>query len=478
MNSMKYTQKNIGKPIIELVHEYEVLSQKGTVGKFEKTVLCDIADYYEQEAAFEKALNAIDHALSVFGLSIDLIIKKINILIKNSKGVDAIEYLDFKVNPNMSEPRIQLLKAKVLISLKNYEDAFPILEELKFEHTFSNEILSEVFLCEAGIYESLFQFEKMYYALQESILLNPKNNDALIRMWLCVEINKKYEESIHFHKSIIEEAPFSYLAWFNLGHAFHYKRNYKKAIEAFEYAFLINPDFELAYRDCADVCMDICQFDKALECYVELRNRIGDESELYLNMGICYERMNDDQSAKALYFKSISLDSHNDEAYYRVGTCFLREEMYELAIHYLQKAIQLEERREEYFAALGNVYSQIGDHKNAVEAFEAATEVAPEIPIYWVQFASYYMSLFDYDSALEVIEQAEIHAVGAEIFYCKAACLFNQNNRSEALTAMEEALIDNFNMHPLIFDFDKSLRRNKDVRAIVRYYRGEQDFKS
>jgi len=87
------------------------------------------------------------------------------------------------------------------------------------------------------------------------------------------------------------------------------------------------------------------------------------------------------------------------------------------------------------------------------------------------------MSLFDYHSALEVIEQAEIHAVGAEIFYCKAACLFNQDNRSEALTAMEEALIENFDMHPVIFDFDKSLRENKDVKAIIRYYRGEQKLK-
>ncbi len=474
MNSMKHNDQDTEQNLTELVFEYEVLSQKGTVVKYEKTVFCKIADYYEKESNMEKAIDTIDHALRNFGFSIELAIKKINLLIKGNRGEEAIEYIEVQLIEYSSVFQIQYLKAKAYISCKQYEVALSIFNQLSLDDCLSKEELSSVHLAEAGIFERRFEFEKMYYALKEAILQNPKNNDALIRMWLCVELNKKFDDSLVFHKALIDQDPYSYLAWFNIGHAYHYKRNYKKAIHAYELAYAINPNFELAYRDCAEVCMDICNYRKALKCYQELLSRGHEESEIYVSMGICHEKLKNTEEAKLYFYKATGIDDHNDEAYFNIGRCFADGKQWGSAIHYFEKAIALDDRREEYWSAIATAYVQIGNQKEAINAFEMSTEVAPEMPIYWLQFACYYLTKGNLSEALDVLDLAGLHAVGAELDYCKGVCLMKLGRKTEALEALHEALTDNFDMHQLIFDLDKSLKQNKDIKAILRYFQGEQ----
>ena len=46
--------------------------------------------------------------------------------------------------------------------------------------------------------------------------------------------------------------------------------NYEEAIKAFEFAYLVQPDFIFAYRDCADALLTLGKFDEALSCLEDL----------------------------------------------------------------------------------------------------------------------------------------------------------------------------------------------------------------
>src|SRR5690625_6815507 len=81
-----------------------------------------------------------------------------------------------------------------------------------------------------------------------------------------------FEESIELHKHIINEDPYSYMAWYNLGQAYSCVGQYEKALAAYEYSYLIEPGFELGYQDRGDLFFELGRYKEALECYNEWRS--------------------------------------------------------------------------------------------------------------------------------------------------------------------------------------------------------------
>lgn len=59
-------------------------------------------------------------------------------------------------------------------------------------------------------------------------------------MWYCVELAGKQDESVELHKAILDENPYSYLAWHNLGNAYYDMGYFEKSIEAYEFVVTIN----------------------------------------------------------------------------------------------------------------------------------------------------------------------------------------------------------------------------------------------
>ena len=65
------------------------------------------------------------------------------------------------------------------------------------------------------------------------------------------------------------------------------------------------------------------------------------------------------------------------------------------------------------------------------------------------------------------------YTVAPELLYCKAVCLSKLNLKKEALEVLDEALVDNFSLHQSLFELNPQLRFDKDILAIINYYKGE-----
>ncbi|MBK9582693.1 MAG: hypothetical protein IPO48_12530 [Saprospiraceae bacterium] len=81
-----------------------------------------------------------------------------------------------------------------------------------------------------------------------------------------------------------------------------------------EYSFIVNPDFESAYLDCADTCLQIKDYERALEIYIEANSKFGPNNELMVNIAHCYIYMDRISIAKQWLLKSIKLDAFNDDS--------------------------------------------------------------------------------------------------------------------------------------------------------------------
>lgn len=118
----------------------------------------------------------------------------------------------------------------------------------------------------------------------------------------------KFDESIKLHSEIIEKDPYLWLAWYNLGRAYTGVGLYEKALDAFEFVNAINEDYDLAYREAADVHYRKEEFEKAIQMFETAHDKSGGFEDYSFRIGLCYERNDNLKEARFHYRKAVRLD--------------------------------------------------------------------------------------------------------------------------------------------------------------------------
>ncbi|MEO1258561.1 MAG: tetratricopeptide repeat protein [Bacteroidota bacterium] len=430
-----------------------------------------LIDYYEGEYLFERALEVVDYAILQYSLSLNFHLRKAEILLQSGLAEQALATLDkvdFLVPDCLTA---KLLRAEGFAALDMHAEALDLLEELQAEVKGND--LSKVYTHQALIYHYQKQYEREYHMLAAALRIDSNNKEALSRMWYCVETARKHQESVQLHKMIIDENPFSSLAWYNLGASQQYLANHEEAIEAYEYAFLTNPDFAFAYRACAEVCMDIKDYRRALNCYQDLIERCEPDDDLFLCIGKCYVHLGNYAVARTFFQRALLFNPLNDEALFHIGTSYAGQKNWKDSISYFLKAIRINELNEEYFKAVGEAYFQIGNHKDAEIHLKAAADIAPELADYWIRLARFYLDTQRLEDALSVLDEAEEYTFGSELLYYRSAFLFKMGKKREALLVLEEALCEDFYAHDSMFHVMPIMATDSEVKAVISIFQPE-----
>ncbi len=449
----------------ELIFEYEAMSQKGTVGFYEKTVFLQLIEHYLNEQLFDHALEVIEHAVRQHPFSGNFHIVQAQLYLEKNCENLALEALDKAILYAPSVFEVQILRAEALSSLGNYAEAFEILDDLLLNA--NAEQSSEIHLSKALVFETKKRYKDMFLALKKAAISNPENTDALERIWFSVEMTQQYDESIKLHKELIDINPYAYIAWYNLGYAYSAKNDHKNARDAFEYAFIINDKFEFAYRECAESCIQLNDFGQALKCYNELLEHFDADADLFFKIGLCHESLGDNEKAKAFFLKARAIDENNDEVYLHLGNCFMKERKFDSAKAAFKKALLIDDLKEEYYIALAEVYQQTNELDLAHSFFQKATDIAPETGQCWVHYASFLMQTGKKELALNILDEAELYAYGTELTYCRIACLFSLGNRAEALILLKKTLTKSYNNLHYLFQITPALKDDEEIQNLV-----------
>ncbi len=451
-----------------LVAAYEEQFKSGEMAYFEEKAYLKIIEFYEKDHQLDKALEVAGHAIAHHSYSADCYTRKAELLIGLGKEQEALQVLEEARLYAPMEPEIDLLCAEALAGLGHTAEALSAMEGLREQA--NPELLSNIYLVESIIFEREGEHERMFLSLKAAIDLDPENVAALERFGVCVELSRKYEESITIHEAILDQDAYSAVAWFNLGQAHAYLGNYEEAISALEFAFVIDEDFEDACRECASLCFELKQYNKALKYYYELMEAFEPDSEVYTAIGQCYFHLGQHNASLAFYNRAIQLDPLNDEIFYYIGQCYAQEESWQSATHFFEKAIQVEDQREEYFIALGEAYWKTERMEEAADCFRQAVEVNPEESEAWVQLAAFFLGAGQPETALESVELGIEETESTELLYCRAACLFQAGRRQEACFWLGEALIEDYEAHFLLFRLLPHLEEDSDVVSLISAY--------
>ena len=236
-----------------------------------------IIRHYLDKRKLDKAERAVEDALQHFQYEAKLYALKAEILRKSGELDASLEMIEEAICISPLETQYTFDKALILSEMEEHDEAMRILSIIRPYLTGREMYLYH--LCLSRVFESQNEYGQMFNSLEEALRFNPESEEALELMWSCVTMGRLHERSIRFHKKFLDKYPYSYLAWYNLGHAYSSLNMYELAIDTMEYSFLINEEFENGYMDCAEICQQVGMYQKAMEIYMEAYELFGPDAE-------------------------------------------------------------------------------------------------------------------------------------------------------------------------------------------------------
>ncbi len=460
--------------LINLITDFEYKFDQGILDYLDEKTLNQLIEYYESELLYDKALEVVDIALEQYKYRSEFYITKARILINDNKLESGLIFLDKAEIIAPYERDILILKVKALSIKKEFEKAEALLIELK-SYAMKDDLI-DILLAESFYYEHRKDYKEMYNVLKECLKLDYSNKEALDRFVLAVEVSKNFKDSIIFNTALIDAHPYNHLAWYNLGLSYYGTWEYEKAIDALEYSFIIDQNFEQGYMECAEVCVQQNDFARALDIYKEVNERFGPDQDVMINIASCHMKLNQIVEAKILLLKALKMDSHNDEIYYMLGECFAMNNNWYSAINAYLKGIEIDAEREEYYLALAKSYVQVEEYNKATINFNKACQICNEETIYWKEYACFIIKMGLYKEALLILDEAEEYTFGSDLLYCRAITLFFMKKKKLGLEILAEALEEDYSQYHIIYELAPELEIDQEISSMIKYYCEEANF--
>ena len=398
-----------------------------------------IIAHLDEKDAIVEAIEAADIALSQFPSSALLMIKKADLLLATRKYTEALALLNTAALYDHKDMNLFILKTDAFLALDQPEEAIVLLQEALhlFEGAERTELLFEL----ADVYDDHEAFDKVFDCLQLILEEEPTNEEALYKICFWTDFTGRNEESIVLHQKMIDEQPYNALAWFNLAAAYQGIKLFEKAIDAYQFAIVIDEKFDYAYRNMGDAFLRIRKYREAIEALEKVLELSRPEDVIYEAIGHCYHRMKNFAQARFHYKKAVHLNPDDSRLYQKIAGTYMQEEHWELAIKQLEHALRIHKHINEYYILMGECYMHLLQFKEAAQFFGTVVKNKPKQIAGWEYLIKCLVANEQLDSALEQTELAYMSTQGKVIFiFYRSAILFMMGKTAEGLLQLEMAL--------------------------------------
>jgi tetratricopeptide (TPR) repeat protein len=355
------------------------------------------------------------------------------------------------------------------LALDQPDEAITLLQEALhlFEGAEKTELLFEL----ADVYDDHEAFDKVFDCLKLILENDPTNEEALYKICFWTDFTGRNEEGIVLHQKMIDEQPYSALAWFNLAAAYQGIKLYEKAIDAYQFAIVIDEKFDYAYRNMGDAYLRLKKYKEAIEALEKVLELSRPEDVIYEAIGHCYHRLKNFAQARFHYKKAVHLNSEDSRLYQKIAATYMLESKWQMAIKQIEHAIRINKHINEYYIMMGECYMYLDAFKEAATYFGIVVKNKPKQIAGWENLIKCLIANEQYDSALEQTELAYMSTKGKVIFvYYRSAILFMMEKPKEGLLQLEMALSKSRKwLNKLIKFYPELIHDPKVVELISQY---------
>lgn len=435
----EYPYQEDRENIQELLKQYERLRRGQGNSFLEEDAFEKIILYFEDREELPKALEAANRAIEQYPYSAALMIRKAEVLLGCRLYHDALEILDQASLFDSGDINLYILRTDAYLALDQQEKAAQQLQDAldQFEGEERLELLFEL----SDVYDDYEEFDKVFDCLKMILEQDPNNEEALYKICFWTDFTGRNEESIRLHQQIIDEFPYSELAWFNLAAAYQGLKLYEKAIDAYQYAITIEEKFDYAYRNMGDAFIRLRKYKEAIEALEKVTELAKPEVVIYEAIGHCYDRLRNFAQARFYYRKASHLNQEDSKLFYKIACTYFNEGQWESCVKQLEHALRIHRTQPEYNLLMGECRMQMGMTRDAVQSLLSVVSMRPKNVKGWEALIRCLFQGGFYGEAMEQVQHALHMTQNKPVFhFYKAAILLADARKKEGLLQLETAM--------------------------------------
>ncbi len=429
-----------------------------------------LVSHFEQEENYSAGLEAAEIGINQYPFYAGLFIDKANLLLLLHRYNDALIILSDVPEADNFATNIRLMRIEAYMALADEAEA---IKELEFglHMDYTDDVIEMLFEI-ADVFDSYEEFEVVYSCLHRVLELEPNNEEALYKICFWTDYTGRYEESITLHRKILDEFPFSELAWFNLGAAYQGLKLHEKAIDAYQYCIALDDQFEYAYRNLGDAYMRLRKYEDAIASLKKVSELSLPESVVLEAIGHCYERLRKYDIAREYYKKGSLLNAEDSHLIYKIGLTYMNEGEWQKAISNLQVACNTLKLQPDYNMALGQCYMELQNFTDALTHLGIVVRTRPKNKSGWVELLQcLYLAQMN-EEGIKYAEFAYEQTDEKPVFlYYKSLFLFAEGKFKEGCIYLENGMQRNPRLIKRFIEINPSLLHHKNVLDILSRYR-------
>lgn len=429
--------------------KFELMLKTNSVYFFDANEFEEIILFYIDGGKFSLAKKALKLGLTQHPSSIGLRLIKIEIFILDEKLDEAELALNElqKIEPSNEEVHIQ--RATILSKRGNHKEAIVSLQTALLFADEDSEILSMI-----GMeYLYLDDFDTARLNFVRSLEVEYDDYSSLYNIIYCFDMLKQHQEAIDYLKAYIDKKPFSEIAWHQLGRQYFTIENFYEALEAFDYAILIDDYFIGAHLEKAKTLEELKKYEEAIEFYHLTMELDTPTSFAYLRIGKCYEKLERSKMAIDFYNKTVNEDPLLDKGWLALTEIFISNNNYQKALFYIKKALSIDEENNIYWQKLAEINLKLDLFEEASRAYLKCIEFEDDRLEMYIAAADVLHFLGDFNDAIKILLDArEKYKNHAEITYRLAGLYFLVQKKNEGLFFLENSFKIDFDYYQIIKD--------------------------
>lgn len=460
----------------EILKKYENLKKGRNHSYLDEEAFEKIIDYFDEKEDLGRALEAAEKGCEQYPFSSSILIRKADLHITACKYNEALEILNHAAMLDSGDINIYILKTDVYLAMDKHEKAVEILEEALI--LFSGQEKIELLFELTDVYDDYEEFEKVFDCLKLILEEDPNNEEALYKICFWTDFTGRNEESIRLHRKIIDDFPYNELAWFNLAAAYQGLKLYEKALDAYQYAVVIEEKFDYAYRNMGDAYIRLRKYREAIEVLEKVVELSKPEALIYEAIGHCYEKLTNHAQARFYYRKASHIAPEDSKLYYKMACTYFNEGQWEKAVLQLEAAIRIHPKQPEYNLLMGECKMQLGFYKDTIQYFSEVVSVRPKSSRGWEALVRALYKARFLDEANDQALAALSFANGKPIFiYYRSMILFALGKSREALLQLEKALTQAPRLLKKFVELNPSILQNQQVVDVVARFKKNRSLK-
>jgi tetratricopeptide (TPR) repeat protein len=313
-------------------------------------------------------------------------------------------------------------------------------------------------------------FESGIKCYDESLELK-ENADAYSNRGVAYADLNQNERAIEDYNKAIGLNPNYAEAYINRGNAYADLNQNERAIEDYNKAIELNPNYAVAYINRGNAYADLNQNERAIEDYNKAIELNPNYTEAYNNRGIAYADLNQNERAIEDYNKAIELNPNYAVPYHNRGNAYAKLNQNERAIEDYNKAIGLNPNYTEAYNNRGTTYVKLKYYNKAIKDYNKAIGLNPKYAMAYYNRGSAYADLNQNERAIEDYNKArELNPNDPKVYNNRGTTYVKLKYYNKAIKDYNKAIELNPNYAEAYYNRGRAYTiLNKHERAIEDY---------